>query len=121
MTGLFIIANLSESEVAWQMELLICWVGLVVIGAIIVAAFAFRSWKIATLAVVLVLLFTIVIKPWHVFASVAPEAYADPWGVSLQRLGIAWVVAVVSALASLALGLANRSPKHDTGDTANDT
>jgi membrane associated rhomboid family serine protease len=119
MIGLF--ANLSESAAVWQMELRICWVGLTIIGAIVVAAFAFRSWKVAAVALVLVLLYSMLLKPWRFIAPIEAEAGADPWAVSLRRLGVGWAVAVIGTLVSLALGLMYRPRKHETGNAASDT
>ena len=92
-----------------------------VIGAIVVAAFAFRSWKVAAVALVLVLLYSMLLEPWRFIVPIEAEAGADPWAVSLRRLGVGWVVTVIGTLVSLALGLVYRPPKHDTDDDASNT
>ena len=47
--------------------LLLCWGGFLVIGIVLLIAWARVSWKIALLAVLLSAMFGIVFTPWTVF------------------------------------------------------
>ena len=104
-----VFANLAQSEAEFQTDLLLWWAGLTVIAAILVPAFTLRSWKIATIAVFFVLLYTVLLRPWMFLVPIAADASEDPWSMhwsmKLQRLAIGWVIVAVTALASLVLGL----------------
>ena len=109
MISSFLIANLSQTEAEFRTILSFCWAGLIVIAAIVVAAFALRSWKTATLAVIFVLLYGVLLKPWRFLVPIETDASGDRWSLRLSCLGIGWGIITLSALGSLVLGLACRS------------
>jgi hypothetical protein len=119
MISSFLIANLSQSEAEFQTILSFCWAGLIVIAAVVVAAFALRSWKTAALAVIFVLLYGVLLKPWRFLAPTEMDASGDPWSLRLQCLGIGWAIITLSALGSLVLGL-TRHPMIQHQDRTNE-
>ncbi len=95
-------AGLAEAGLA--RELLMCWAGLIVIGAFLIAASIRRSPGMAVLVIGLSLLFAGAFEPWQAFAPIQGE---DPdliyWVGRYRFMGAIWAGAIVVAILLIVL------------------
>ncbi len=99
-----ILAMAGPAEAGEFFGLLISWAVLAVIGAVTAFTFYTSSWLPAGLATILLVIATILFRPWQAFASISPAEASDPdvqyWVGNERLLFGGWVVAVLAVGAS---------------------
>ncbi len=110
-SGFIALAGIAEQ--AYAFELLIGFIALVLVGIAVCIAFWRQSWVAAIVATVLVGLVTLLFMPWWAFMQLSAEDAQDPdvveWTGNYRVFGVAWIVAVLAAVASLVVVKMRRS------------
>lgn len=100
MSPLVAMAGLAEA--AAQMDLYIAWAGILLIVGCVIAAWFFRSLIAAVAAIVLLLIFTGLFRPWNLLSL---EEDFDPdvnyWNGRFEVVGYAWCVVACIAVVSV--------------------